>query len=100
MARYTADRNQTYEFGYARKRAHPNLYERYFWSFGGMAMNMINMVGDGNGYVGNVDLKPEVAHTISATADWRTMPSVRNGASSSPVLHLRSGLRQCPALRL
>ena len=28
-----------------------------------MAMNMINMVGDGNGYVGNVDLKPEVAHT-------------------------------------
>lgn len=70
LARYTASQTQTYEFGYARKTRSPNLYERFAWSTGGMAMNMINMVGDGNGYVGNVDLKPEVAHTISATADW------------------------------
>lgn len=70
LARYTPSRSQTLEFGYARKTRSPNLYERYFWSTGGMAMNMINMVGDGNGYVGDPDLKPEVAHTISATADW------------------------------
>ena len=70
LARYTQDNSKTYEFGYARKTRSPNLYERYTWSTGGMAMNMINMVGDGNGYVGNLDLKPEVAHTLSVTADW------------------------------
>lgn len=70
LARYTANRNQTFDFGYARKTRSANLYERFAWSTGGMAMNMINMVGDGNGYVGNLDLKPEVAHTLSATADW------------------------------
>lgn len=32
-----------------------------------MDMRMINWFGDGNGYVGNIDLKPEVANTISAT---------------------------------
>jgi iron complex outermembrane receptor protein len=31
---------------------------------------MNNFVGDGNGYVGNIDLKPEKAHTLSATFDW------------------------------
>ncbi len=70
LARYTANSNQTFDFGYARKTRSANLYERFAWSTGGMAMNMINMVGDGNGYVGNLDLKPEVAHTLSATADW------------------------------
>ena len=69
LARYTPAATQTLEFGYARKTRSPNLYERYFWSTGGMAMNMINMAGDGNGYVGDPDLKPEVAHTLSATLD-------------------------------
>ena len=31
---------------------------------------MNNFVGDGNGYVGNLDLKPEVANTVSVTGDW------------------------------
>jgi iron complex outermembrane receptor protein len=31
---------------------------------------MIGWFGDGNYYVGNVDLKPEIAHTVSATASW------------------------------
>ena len=70
LARYTPSATQTVEFGYARKTRSPNLYERFAWSTGGMAMNMINMAGDGNGYVGNPDLKPEVAHTVSLTADW------------------------------
>ncbi len=35
-----------------------------------MAMNMNNWFGDGNGYVGNQNLKPETAHTFSFSADW------------------------------
>lgn len=70
LARFTPSATQTYEFGFAQKTRSPNLYERYTWSTGGMAMFMINMAGDGNGYVGNLNLKPEVAHTFSATADW------------------------------
>ncbi len=61
---------QTYELGAARKTRSPNLYERFAWSRGAMAMYMNNWVGDGNGYVGDINLKPEVAHTVSATANW------------------------------
>jgi iron complex outermembrane recepter protein len=70
IARYTADATSSYSGGYARKTRSPSLYERYTWSTGGMAMAMNNWVNDGNGYVGNMDLKPEVAHTVSFTADW------------------------------
>jgi iron complex outermembrane receptor protein len=69
LARYTANTNTDIEFGFARKTRSPNLYERYTWSTWGMAALMNNFVGDGNGYVGNVDLKPEKAHTLSATFD-------------------------------
>ena len=31
---------------------------------------MIGWFGDGNYYVGNVGLKPEIAHTVSGTAAW------------------------------
>lgn len=67
MARHTPDANHTYEFGFARKTRSPNLYERYSWSRNAMAAIMNNFVGDGNGYLGNPDLKPEVAHTLSAS---------------------------------
>lgn len=70
LARYTPDATQTYEGGYARKTRSPSLYERYTWGVGGMAMTMNNWVNDGNGYVGNPDLKPEVAHKLSVSADW------------------------------
>lgn len=82
LARYTFNDMQTYELGIARKTRSPSLYERYAWSRGTkmnmmgmtmvmpMSMFMNNWVGDGNGYVGNVNLQPEVAHTVSATADW------------------------------
>lgn len=70
MARYTASSTQDYEGGYARKSRAPSLYERYTWGVGGMAMTMNNWVNDGNGYVGNMDLKPEVAHTFSLTGNW------------------------------
>lgn len=70
LVRYEANSSSTYELGFARKTRSPNLYERYAWSTGMMAMNMIGWYGDGNGYVGNVDLKPEKAHTVSFTAGW------------------------------
>lgn len=70
LARYTANVNSDIEFGFARKVRSPNLYERYTWSTWSMAAVMNNFVGDGNGYIGNIDLKPEKAHTLSATIDW------------------------------
>lgn len=70
LARYTANVNSDIEFGFARKVRSPNLYERYTWSTWGMAAVMNNFVGDGNGYIGNLDLQPERAHTLSATLDW------------------------------
>lgn len=70
MARFSPTRTQTYEAGIARKTRSPNLYERYSWSTNPMAALMNNFVGDGNAYIGNPDLKPEVAHTFSLTGDW------------------------------
>jgi iron complex outermembrane recepter protein len=70
LARYEPDRTAAYEFGYARKTRSPNLYERYSWGRGTMAMTMIGWFGDANAYVGDPDLKPETANTLSASADW------------------------------
>ncbi len=71
LARYTPDASKTFEAGYAMKTRSPNLYERFAWSSNNfMAMSMNSWFGDGNGYIGDVNLKPEVAHTLSATADW------------------------------
>ena len=70
LARYSHDANLDIEFGAARKVRSPNLYERYTWSSWMMAAGMNNFVGDGNGYVGDIDLEPEKAYTASATFDW------------------------------
>ncbi|MGE5518033.1 MAG: TonB-dependent receptor [Bacteroidota bacterium] len=67
QARYEVNQSQDVDFGYARKTRSPNLYERYSWSTGTMAMRMVNWFGDGNAYVGNESLKPEVAHTLSTS---------------------------------
>lgn len=72
LARYQHDANLDIEFGLARKVRSPNLYERYTWSSWPMAATMNNFVGDGNGYVGDVDLKPEAAHIISTSFDWHS----------------------------
>jgi iron complex outermembrane receptor protein len=86
LARYTPDATQTFEFGYAQKTRSPNLYERFAWSTGGMAMRMVNWVGDGNGYVGNINLKPELAHTLSATANWHDAAQKEWGLKVTPYL--------------
>jgi len=70
LARYEPNGFSTYEIGYARKTRAPNIYERYAWSTNMMASGMIGWFGDGNYYVGNVGLKPEIAHTFSGTAAW------------------------------
>ncbi len=66
IARYAASEQATLEFGYARKVRSPNVYERYSWGRGSMSSRMIGWYGDGNGYVGNLALKPEKADTLSA----------------------------------
>lgn len=86
LARYEPNRTSTYDFGYAQKTRSPNLYERYTWSTSGMMMRMVNWAGDGNGYVGNLELKPEVAHTLSATADWHDASAKRWGFKATPYL--------------
>ena len=49
-------------------------------------MRMINLAGDGNGYVGNMDLKPETANTLSATADWHDATGEQWGVKFTPYL--------------
>jgi iron complex outermembrane receptor protein len=70
IARYQPSSTESYEFGYARKTRSPNLYERYAWSKSWMCSGMIGWSGDGNGYVGNQNLRPEIAHTFSVTGQW------------------------------
>ncbi len=77
LARYEAAPTLDVEAGYARKSRSPNLYQRYVWSTQPMAALMNNLVGDGNGYIGDVDLRPEVAHTVSATGRWHDADKAR-----------------------
>nr|WP_255636201.1 TonB-dependent receptor [Azospirillum sp. 412522] len=67
LVRHTPSDTSAIEAGYARKTRSPNLYERYAWGTGGMSSSMNGWFGDANGYVGNPDLKPEVANTVSTT---------------------------------
>lgn len=73
LARYRHGPRMDIEFGVARKVRSPNLYERYTWSSWPMAAIMNNMVGDGNGYVGDVNLAPETAYKVSASIDWHAV---------------------------
>lgn len=69
-AKYETSSTNNIAFGYARKTRSPSLYERYTWGRGDMAMLMTGWFGDANGYVGDINLKPETANTLSATFDW------------------------------
>jgi iron complex outermembrane receptor protein len=71
LLKYEPDAISTYELGYSRKTRSPNLYERYAWCTTWMASGMLGWFGDGNGYVGNLNLRPEIAHTISVSGTWR-----------------------------
>ena len=85
LLRFTASAEAGFEAGLARKTRSPNLYERYAWSTNNpMAMNMVNWFGDGNGYVGDIDLQPEVAYTVSATGNWHDAGSEQWQLSITP----------------
>lgn len=71
LTRFAPVSTGTFEVGYARKTRSPNLYERYLWvKRSNMSVQMNGWFGDANGYSGNLDLRPEVASTLSATAGW------------------------------
>ncbi|WP_178862663.1 TonB-dependent receptor [Thiomicrorhabdus cannonii] len=70
LANYKDSDTFDIEMGLARQVRSPDLYERYTWSTWPMAAIMNNVVGDGNGYVGDINLNPETAYTVSANFDW------------------------------
>ena len=87
LVRFTPDATRTFEAGYAMKTRSPNLYERYAWSnSNSMVMNMVNLVGDGNGYVGNLKLDPEVAHTLSVSGSWHDAAQESWGLRVAPYI--------------
>jgi iron complex outermembrane receptor protein len=73
----------SWEAGWARKSHSPNLYQRYPWSTQPMAALMNNFVGDGNGYIGQPDLRPEVAQTLALGGDWHDAAEDRFGLKAS-----------------
>jgi len=72
LSSYEANEQFDMDFGLARQVRSPDLYERYTWSTWSMAALMNNFAGDGNGYLGDMDLKPETAYTLSANFDWHS----------------------------
>jgi iron complex outermembrane recepter protein len=100
LTRYAPGTGFELEAGYAMKTRSPNLYERYAWSTNTMAMEMINFAGDGNFYIGNLDLEPEAAHTFSATANWHNDAEELRGISITPYYtYVKNYIdaRRCPA---
>jgi iron complex outermembrane receptor protein len=84
LARFVPGPTRSLEIGLAQKTRSPNLYERYTWSSWQMAALMNNFVGDGNGYVGNLNLKPETARTLSLSADWHDAGKEKWGLRLTP----------------
>lgn len=84
LLRFTPDTTQVYEGGFEIQTRSPNLYERYAWSTSSMMMEMNNFLGDGNGYVGYLGLKPETAYTFSVSAGWNDTAKERWGLKVTP----------------
>lgn len=56
------------ELGAARKMRSPSYLERYSW----LPLEVTAGLADGNNYVGDIDLDPEVSHEVELGADWRS----------------------------
>ena len=52
--------------GYARKTRAPTYIERYLW----IPLNVNAGLGDGNNYIGNIDLDPEWSNQFELGLDW------------------------------
>ena len=76
LLQFTPNDVSQYELGYSRKNRAPNLYERYVWGARRMDMAMIGWHGDGNGYVGNMDLTEETAHTVRFTSAFHDSKNI------------------------
>ncbi|MEY4767057.1 MAG: Heme/hemopexin utilization protein precursor [Pseudomonadota bacterium] len=104
-ARHRPDAHTQWALGYARQTHSPNLYQRYPWSTQAMAALMNNFVGDGNGYVGREDLRPEVAHTVNVSGQWASLnPGAWGAKVNAYVTHIvdhidaqRCNVGQCSA---
>ncbi|HTS50295.1 MAG TPA: TonB-dependent receptor [Bryobacteraceae bacterium] len=99
IARFSASANLDFEGGYARKTHSPNLYERYAWSTNRMVMEMVNFAGDGNYYVGNLELRPEIAQTVSGTVRWHGAANDSWGITVTPFVtygHDFINAQRCP----
>ena len=89
LVQYTPNDMSQYELGYARKNRAPNLYERYTWDRRNMDMAMNGWFGDGNGYIGNINLEPKTAHTPSFTASLAEPQARLVGIQGHAVFYLR-----------
>ena len=67
---YAPGLRQSYQAGWSRKSRSPNLYQRYAWSTNTMAALMNSFAGDGNGYIGDPSLRPEISNSFSVAGDW------------------------------
>ena len=56
------------ELGLARKTRSPMYQERYLW----LPLQATGGLADGNNYVGNIDLEPEIAYQLELALDWRS----------------------------
>jgi len=85
LGRYQTSARSLFEFGYSRKTRSPSLYERYLWAKQSwMAASMNGWFGDGNGYVGNLNLHSEVADTASAGIIWQKSQNAQEELKITP----------------
>ena len=65
-SRYQATDTLVVELGFAQKTRSPLYQERFLW----IPLEANAGIGDGNNYVGNINLRPEEAQQIELGLDW------------------------------
>jgi iron complex outermembrane receptor protein len=68
LFQYAATKVLDYEIGLTRKTRSPSLLERYEWT----PLNASAGQADNNRYIGNLSLKPEVAHALNLAVQGKT----------------------------
>ncbi len=65
---YEIDSNLTFEIGFGRKTRSPNFLERYLW----IPLEINGGLSDGNNYIGDPNLDPEISHELDLGFDYTT----------------------------